>query len=755
MPGWGIMPALSVAGFCMLLSRAKGSRPARGRPGLRPAWAGLPLLALGLVPPARSADTAAPARPEPPQVTIVGTALPAAASDALVQVIGREELTRYGDRTLQDALRRVPGLNVDVDGRLQLRGLGRGYTQVLLDGRPLGTQGDGPVLDDLDLAAIERVEIVRGRTASDGGEGIAGTVRVITRQAGGPARRSTTVELQAGHERLSPTIGVDLADRLSPQLSGQAALRWQREASTRARRVHSQWVSDYGGVVYTDQTQRSQGERSQSRLNGSGALAWQDDTDRLALGLLAVGGPVRSSERSRRRTQSFDGSATQVSEDTQTVHDDEPGSWHLEPNAQWRHRLDDGATLQAQWSGSRAFSHSRWQLRTEDDTGEVTDDEGEDSRDTETTQRLALGWDRPLGHGARLSLGGQTLREQRANDTRADGETERDRLRRRTRALHVQAHWQAEAAWQLEAGWRQEHGELELNGQTLRQYDLGLPSLAATGPLAADLQWHAGLSRSDRQPRLRDLSPGGRSTGSYNQPWYPDVRGNPGLRNETADGLDVGLTGQRGPLQWALNAYARRIDQAIVFRVAQGDDGRWVLSPANLGRAQAQGLEARGEIDLSELSADSPWHLPLTLRADLSLHQSHVDGLPSPSRLPGQAPLQLNLGGDARPGGAFSAGATLHYEAPFASRALPSTTFTPGTGTANDSSTRVVQAAQCTLDAYALWALDGGQRLRLRASQLGRDWRAASSQRQQLGRWDTRFRGSRDWAVALSLEQDW
>ena len=146
---------------------------------------------------------------------------------------------------------------------------------------------------------------------------------------------------------------------------------------------------------------------------------------------------------------------------------------------------------------------------------------------------------------------------------------------------------------------------------------------------------------------------------------------------------------------------------------------------------------------------------PATLRADLAFNQSRVDGQAAPSRLAGQAPLLINIGWDARPAGPLGWGATLHYEAGYASRALPTTSFNPSSGTANDPGTRVDQAAQCTLDAYALWTLAPHSRLRLRGSQLGGDWRAVSRQRQQLGEWRTHFQGSRPWAVALSLEQDW
>ena len=145
-------------------------------------------------------------------------------------------------------------------------------------------------------------------------------------------------------------------------------------------------------------------------------------------------------------------------------------------------------------------------------------------------------------------------------------------------------------------------------GIIVHRFDLGLPSLALLWTPTPGLQWHAGLSRSYRQPRMKDLSPNGRSTGDYNQPWYPDVRGNPALRNEVAQGLEAGLTQRLGPADWSLNLYARRIDDPIVFQVAQNSDGRWVLSPGNLSRARLQGVEVRGQIDLAALPApQAPW----------------------------------------------------------------------------------------------------------------------------------------------------
>jgi outer membrane receptor protein involved in Fe transport len=94
----------------------------------------------------------------------------------------------------------------------------------------VGTQGQGVDLGDIDLSAIERVEIVRGATAADGGEGMAGTIRLYTRQAGGAARRHLVVEAQARHQRLNPAVGLELAGARPPAgLAGRGPLAARRQ----------------------------------------------------------------------------------------------------------------------------------------------------------------------------------------------------------------------------------------------------------------------------------------------------------------------------------------------------------------------------------------------------------------------------------------------------------------------------------------------------------------------------------------------
>ncbi len=71
------------------------------------------------------------------QVEVAGSRSEARRQDsAAVTSIGRDELLRHGDRSIAEALQRAPGVSVQ-GGDIRMRGLGGGYTQILLNGDPV------------------------------------------------------------------------------------------------------------------------------------------------------------------------------------------------------------------------------------------------------------------------------------------------------------------------------------------------------------------------------------------------------------------------------------------------------------------------------------------------------------------------------------------------------------------------------------------------------------------------------------------
>src|SRR5690349_9438218 len=93
-------------------------------------------------------------------------------------VLNADEIRKYGDDNVYDVLKRAPG--VTVTGKtLRMRGLGEGYTQILVNGdRP----PPGFSLDNLAPDQIERIEIIRAASAEYSMQAIAGTINIVLKK---------------------------------------------------------------------------------------------------------------------------------------------------------------------------------------------------------------------------------------------------------------------------------------------------------------------------------------------------------------------------------------------------------------------------------------------------------------------------------------------------------------------------------------------------------------------------------------------
>ena len=104
-------------------------------------------------------------------------------STAAKIVIGRDEIEQFGDATLADVIKRMPSVTVGGrpgrGGQIRMRGMGNGYTQILIDGERMPP---GFAIDQLAPDQIERIEIYRAPTAETGARAIAGTINIVLRE---------------------------------------------------------------------------------------------------------------------------------------------------------------------------------------------------------------------------------------------------------------------------------------------------------------------------------------------------------------------------------------------------------------------------------------------------------------------------------------------------------------------------------------------------------------------------------------------
>lgn len=110
-------------------------------------------------------------------------------SPVIVNVTDSKALDNVQACTLSDGLRFQPGLRVETDcqtcnyTQLRMNGLAGGYSQILINGRPIFSPLTGLYgMEQIPTNMIDRIEVVRGGgSALYGSSAIGGTVNVITR----------------------------------------------------------------------------------------------------------------------------------------------------------------------------------------------------------------------------------------------------------------------------------------------------------------------------------------------------------------------------------------------------------------------------------------------------------------------------------------------------------------------------------------------------------------------------------------------
>ncbi len=123
-------------------------------------------------------------------VTATRTATTADAALAAVEVIDRAHIDASSARSLPELLRGRAGITLVNQGGLGklstlfLRGTESDHTLFLIDGVRVGSPASGlTMLQDLPLAQIERIEIVRGpRSSLYGADAIGGVIQIFTRR---------------------------------------------------------------------------------------------------------------------------------------------------------------------------------------------------------------------------------------------------------------------------------------------------------------------------------------------------------------------------------------------------------------------------------------------------------------------------------------------------------------------------------------------------------------------------------------------
>jgi iron complex outermembrane receptor protein len=649
------------------------------------------------------------------------SAAPAAQEDAreatlLTQVVGRDELDAYGDSNVLDVLARVGGVSIEGE-QPRLRGLGGGYTLILLNGEPAPP---GFSIDSLAPSDIERIEIIKGPSAEHGG--VAGTINVVLRRP-----------LPSGHQEWRAQLGHRAVD-------AQGNLAW-----VASRRI-GDWALHHTLTLYSwANGAASEGERLSRDSSGAlretrsgGQQQWRGGGLHWAPRIEWKWGPQttlswQSYLQSQRSRNTSDG-LTQVLQGTPSTAPlqsnrsrNEQDTWRSQ--AQLVHRGISGRRLEWRIGAQGQEHHGRSQTLGRALDARLVSDRASRQSLEDGRHWVALRWREPLNARHVVLLGAQRQYQTRSELRREfDGDEEllsgafgrRFDARTRANVIYAQHEWQPSDRWAWQGGlrWEQAHARAQATAEGVAAISRGwralLPTLNARHALDAGGQrvLRFGLSRSIRTPELSLLLPRYVLNGSYdrdmaNTPLAADTAGNPDLRPEFASGLELAFEqgfGQGGTLSVGL--FVRHIEGLIRRRIAleavpEATVPRWVSRPVNFGRARSEGVELEAKGRAEDLLAGLWAGQGFRLRAALSLYRSAVEQIDDPqARLDGQPPWQLKLGVDQQlQGGVFGWSASLGHTPAFASR--------------QTDRQRVWRGAQQQLDASLRWRFSRQTQLNL------------------------------------------
>ena len=685
--------------------------PGAGRLGAR-LGAVLPALLHGLA----LAQAAAPQRIEV-QGQVISPAEERRQALPLMTVVGREELDAYGDTSVLDVLQRQPGISIDGE-QPRMRGLGGGYTQILLNGEPAPP---GFSLEQLSPADIERIEIVKGPSAEFGG--VAGTINVILRAPPRQRQREARGSLSYRSARPVGSLHLSWGDRIGA-LGFQLPLSAYQWAG--ANRSTTERLTRGGDEPPAQERVAGQDQWHGGGLNLGPRVEWKLG-DRLSLQWNSfVQGHETGNANQRQHTRLQGPPLAVIDERTQAW-----GRWQLARSqvmAAWR--PVDGARLEVKtgWQDSRGRSRTLY----DGQGGTLAAVQRETLSTSDETRRsagLKLRW--PLAPGHVLVAGWDVDARQRHELRRLFEDGSELLTASQGQPFDVQALRQVGFVQDEWAVSPRLSALLGLRSEVLRTRSAGptgdLQARSALATPVAQFRWaldakgtdllRGSVSRSSRAPELSSLMGRYVLNGSYdrftpNTPLSPDSAGNPLLQPETALALELAVERHlAGGGVLSAGLFHRRIDGLIRRRIAlesvpEATVPRWVSRPVNLGRARSSGLEleAKGRAD-QWLPGVFVARSPLTLRAGLSIHRSRVEQIDDPdARLEGQPPWQATLGLDRLPHGAWpGVGANL--------------TYTPGFSTRQTDLQRVRRSAAQRLDVYALWRYGRDLQLRLAVQQ--------------------------------------
>ncbi len=601
-------------------------------------------------------------------------------STAARTIVGRDEIEKYGDSSLEDVLRRQPGVTIPSGGgNPRMRGLGGAYTQILIDGQPAGR---GFSMDSIPPDQVERLEITKSPTAETGAQAVAGSINIVTRAGRQQGRQDFRSAATASESRRQLRAGLNHAG----SLLGLDAMLSAGLFSERRNESSQSDVSEYSldGAELGHQAIERTSDNNRTGLSLRGRIG-----EELGGGRSWFVSPVFFGSRGdsdRRSTYTpWSGLPPQLmtASDLLGSQGESESSFYWSRVAfQWKTPIREGLRME--------LDLNRTQMGSENNGASEGLLVGGGTRRTVSSGEML---ERSSGLTAKLRRDGEQHEQvfgvewslARRDESRTElvdgspallGAEENVTGRSERIAVYAQNEWNPSARWTLMTGIRQER--IETSGgsvgamQAQNRAEVTTPLVHVVfRPVAkgSDL-FRLGLTRGYKAASLRDFIAAPNISDRYpvggaNSFVSPDRAGNPSLKPELAVGVDLAFERtlpQRGLLSASL--FARELSdfqrrQTLLETVSWSPVPRWVSRLRNLGQAQTYGVELEARVAAGLVGFDVKG---LEFRPSVSAYTSAVEGIPGPNnRLDQQPGLTAKFGVEQRLGAGSQWGSNLAY----------------------------------------------------------------------------------------------
>ncbi len=517
------------------------------------------------------------------------------AADRMIYAIGDDLQAQTG--SVADVLRNVPGVEVDLQGNVSLRG--DGNVTILIDGRPsavLRGASRADVLQAMAGAQIERVEVMTNPSAAFSPEGSGGVINLITRAQSPAARTASLRASWDGDDQGNLSFSGSRAEG-ALTVAGDLGLR--RSTGDGRTERERQRNGDGGETVAETSLFDSRNE------NSSGNGRFSVDYDLSARDRLSGELSFRGWEGENRSNESFE----RTSDDalTDRILRDQNGAFdntNAEARLSWRRKFDDDqhelvADFEAETGGSNRSQEVRSRTLA---GGEPAYLQRFRSKSDDESFSAEIDYTRPLGEGRLLRLGyeGEVEREDyRSVGQRGPSEGSLAPVPSLTNAFDYEE-W-VHAAY---ATYERPFGDLDFQGGLrLEQvsFDLTVPGEAiAAGQdyfrayptvnfgyqLTDGQRLRGGYSRRISRPGPNDLNP----FVVYLDP--QNLRqGNPDLEPEITDSFELGWQLRQGRTFYSVTGFYRDSAGGITDVVQDVGDGVFLTTRQNLSSSERLGAE--------------------------------------------------------------------------------------------------------------------------------------------------------------------